>query len=115
MKYVYGPVPSRRLGFSLGIDIVPYKTCTLDCIYCQLGRTIQKSVKRKSFALKDDILKEIKESMNRKHNINFITFAGSGEPTLNSEIGALIKNLKKMTSIPLKHQIRGWYTLRILS
>jgi len=101
VKYVYGPVPSRRLGFSLGVDIVPYKTCTLDCIYCQLGRTFQKGVKRKPFAPKDDILKETKKSVNRKHNINFITFSGSGEPTLNSEIGALIKDVKKMTSIPI--------------
>jgi wyosine [tRNA(Phe)-imidazoG37] synthetase (radical SAM superfamily) len=101
MKYVYGPVPSRRLGFSLGVDVVPYKACTLDCIYCQLGRTTHKTVKRKSFVPKDDILKEIKESVNRRNNINFITFSGSGEPTLNSEIGALIKDVKEITSIPV--------------
>lgn len=101
MKYVYGPVPSRRLGFSLGVDIVPYKTCTLDCIYCQLGRTTRKEIVRKSYAQKDDILKEIGESVNRGKEINFITFSGSGEPTLNSDIGILIKGVKEITTIPI--------------
>jgi wyosine [tRNA(Phe)-imidazoG37] synthetase (radical SAM superfamily) len=101
MKYVYGPVPSRRLGFSLGIDIMPYKTCTFDCIYCQLGRTIQKTIERKPFTSKDDVIKEIKESLTIGHCIDYISFSGSGEPTLNSEIGALIKEIKEMTSIPI--------------
>jgi len=101
MRYVYGPVPSRRLGFSLGVDIVPYKICSLDCIYCQLGRTTRKEIVRKSYARKDDILREIGESVNRGKEIDFITFSGSGEPTLNSEIGILIEDIKKITSIPI--------------
>lgn len=100
MKYVYGPVPSRRLGFSLGVDIVPYKTCTLNCIYCQIGRTNQKVIDRKPYTPKEEIFKEIKEFLNKRINIDFITFSGSGEPTLNSDIGKLIREIKSMTSIP---------------
>jgi wyosine [tRNA(Phe)-imidazoG37] synthetase (radical SAM superfamily) len=101
MEYVYGPVPSRRLGFSLGVDIVPYKACTLDCIYCQLGRTTRKVIKRKPYTPKEEIFKEIGIFLNKLMNIDFITFSGSGEPTLHSEIGALIKGVKKITSIPV--------------
>lgn len=104
MKYVYGPVPSRRLGFSLGVDIVSYKACTLDCIYCQLGRTTQKVIKRKPYTPKEEIFKEIRVFLNKRNNIDFITFSGSGEPTLNSEIGGLIrliKGVKEITSIPV--------------
>jgi wyosine [tRNA(Phe)-imidazoG37] synthetase (radical SAM superfamily) len=101
MKHVYGPVPSRRLGFSLGVDLVPYKTCTLDCIYCQLGRTTKKSIKRKLYAQRDDVLGEIKEILSKEHRIDYITFSGSGEPTLNSDIGILIKRVKEITTIPI--------------
>jgi wyosine [tRNA(Phe)-imidazoG37] synthetase (radical SAM superfamily) len=94
MKYIYGPVPSRRLGFSLGVDVVPYKTCTLDCIYCQIGRTTQKTLDRRPYAQRADILAEVKEVLNRKQQIDYITFSGSGEPTLNSDIGALIKDVR---------------------
>jgi len=101
MKYVYGPVPSRRLGFSLGLDLVPYKTCTLDCIYCQLGRTTQKTAARNLYAPTADILEEIKEAVKHKKRIDYITISGSGEPTLNSGIGALIKKVKAFTTIPV--------------
>ena len=101
MKYVYGPVPSRRLGFSLGVDVVPYKTCTLDCIYCQIGRTTQKTLDRRPYAQKADILEEVKEVLKQKQQIDYITFSGSGEPTLNSDIGALIKEVKAVASLPV--------------
>jgi wyosine [tRNA(Phe)-imidazoG37] synthetase (radical SAM superfamily) len=101
MNYIYGPVPSRRLGFSLGVDIIPHKTCTIDCIYCQLGRTTHKRVKRKSFAPKEDIIQAIRKSVSAGHDIDFVTFSGSGEPTLNSDIGSLIHEVKKITSIPV--------------
>jgi wyosine [tRNA(Phe)-imidazoG37] synthetase (radical SAM superfamily) len=101
MNYVYGPVPSRRLGFSLGVDVVPYKTCTLNCIYCQIGKTTRKDIKRKPYTPKDDILKETKESLDGRLKIDFIAFSGSGEPTLNSEIGLLIEGIKEITSIPV--------------
>ncbi len=112
MRYVYGPVPSRRLGFSLGVDIVPYKTCTLDCVYCQLGRTTQKVIERRSFAPKDAVVEEIKKSISVTQNIDFITFSGSGEPTLNSDIGSLIHEIKKLTSIPVAVLTNGTLLFR---
>ena len=101
MKYVYGPVPSRRLGFSLGVDIVPYKTCTLDCIYCQLGRTTLKTVGRKPYTQGDIVCREIQEALHNNQPVDYITFSGSGEPTLNAEIGALIRSVKTITAIPI--------------
>lgn len=101
MRYVYGPVPSRRLGFSLGVDLVPYKVCTLDCIYCQLGGTTKKSVERKPYTRKDNVLGEVKKALDKKKRIDYITFSGSGEPTLNSDIGNLIREIKALTSIPV--------------
>jgi len=99
--HIYGPVPSRRLGFSLGIDIIPYKTCTLDCIYCQLGVTSQKSSKRKKYFSAPEILSQIKKSLSSGLKIDIITFSGSGEPTLNQLLGKLIREIKKLTSIPV--------------
>jgi wyosine [tRNA(Phe)-imidazoG37] synthetase (radical SAM superfamily) len=99
--YTYGPVPSRRLGFSLGIDIIPFKTCTFDCIYCQLGPTTKKSVKRKKYFSPKEILRAVKKKLSSGQRIDYITFSGSGEPTLNSNIGSLIREIKKMTSIPV--------------
>ncbi len=102
MKYVFGPVPSRRLGMSLGVDIIPFKTCTLDCVYCQLGLTTNKSIKRKAFVPKEDVIAELKEVIDKESNrIDFITFSGSGEPTLNSEIGDMISEIKSFTKIPI--------------
>jgi len=101
MSQIFGPVPSRRLGFSLGIDIVPFKTCSLDCIYCQLGRTTHKTVERKEYIHSNQILKELEKFLKEKKKIDYITFSGSGEPTLNSDIGKMITEIKKMTSIPV--------------
>ena len=112
MRYIYGPVPSRRLGFSLGVDLVPYKTCSLDCIYCQLGRTNQKTVERKTYALRDDVCAEIKEALRKTRQIDYITFSGSGEPTLNAEIGILIREIKKMASVPVAVLTNGTLLFR---
>jgi wyosine [tRNA(Phe)-imidazoG37] synthetase (radical SAM superfamily) len=101
MKYVYGPVPSRRLGRSLGIDLVPYKTCTYDCIYCQLGRTTDKTIIRRTYAPVKVILDELARRLTSAGNPDFISLAGSGEPTLHAEIGKLIRGIKKMTRIPV--------------
>ena len=101
MKYIYGPVPSRRLGFSLGVDIIPYKVCTLDCIYCQLGKTAHQVVRRQTYFRADDVLEELGDFLSKNPHIDFITFSGSGEPTLNSELGVMIKKLKSMSSIPV--------------
>jgi wyosine [tRNA(Phe)-imidazoG37] synthetase (radical SAM superfamily) len=99
MSYIYGPVPSRRLGRSLGVDLVPFKTCTYDCIYCQLGRTTNKTVERREWAPLEDVLAELKEKLSTKPD--YITLSGSGEPTLYSRIGELIERIKLMTNIPV--------------
>ena len=99
-KYLYGPVPSRRLGRSLGVDIIPFKTCTLDCIYCQLGRTTCKTVQRKEYVPVDDVLAELKQLLNAGLEADYITIGGSGEPTLHSGIARLIAGIKKLTPIP---------------
>ena len=101
MAQIFGPVPSRRLGFSLGIDTIPFKTCSLDCIYCQLGRTTNKTVGRKEYIKAEKILKELEKVLEKGKRIDYITFSGSGEPTLNSKIGEMIKRIKKLTSIPV--------------
>jgi wyosine [tRNA(Phe)-imidazoG37] synthetase (radical SAM superfamily) len=99
--HIYGPVPSRRLGFSLGIDIIPYKTCSLDCIYCQLGSTKLKTTRPAKFYSAETILSQIRRAVESAGEIDYITFSGSGEPTLNASLGNLIKKIKKITSIPL--------------
>jgi wyosine [tRNA(Phe)-imidazoG37] synthetase (radical SAM superfamily) len=100
-KYFYGPVPSRRLGRSFGVDIVPFKVCTLDCIYCQLGRTIEKTVERKPYVPLEPIIDELKEALKKGLETDYITIAGSGEPTLNSLLGVIIDRIKENTSIPV--------------
>lgn len=97
--YVYGPVPSRRLGRSLGIDLVPLKTCTYDCLYCQLGRTTNKTTQRQEWTPLGDVLKELKAHLPSEPD--YITISGSGEPTLHSGIGSLIKAIKVMTDTPV--------------
>jgi wyosine [tRNA(Phe)-imidazoG37] synthetase (radical SAM superfamily) len=97
--YVYGPVPSRRLGRSLGVDLVPLKTCTYDCIYCQLGRTTNKTTQRREWTPLEEVLKELKAHLASRPD--YITISGSGEPTLHSGIGSLIKAIKAITDTPL--------------
>jgi len=100
-RYVYGPVPSRRLGRSLGIDLVPFKTCTYDCVYCQLGRTTNKTTERKEYVAIEDVLAEMERKLAIGPDPDFISLAGSGEPTLNDRIGDLIVKIKRLTRIPL--------------
>jgi len=131
-SFVYGPVPSRRLGLSLGINIIPFKTCTLDCIYCQCGKTTKKTIERRSFFPINNILSAVRSAINeREHGvggpgirarkpeplrcrtgaakanpgapepISFLTFSGEGEPTLNQDIGRIIRKLKREFSIPV--------------
>jgi wyosine [tRNA(Phe)-imidazoG37] synthetase (radical SAM superfamily) len=98
-RYIYGPVPSRRLGLSLGVDIVLAKTCTLDCVYCQLGRTTEKTVDRRNFVDIEMVIAELKECLACGYRPDFITIGGSGEPTLNSQLGELIKSIRRITDI----------------
>ena len=100
-KYVFGPVPSRRLGFSLGVDIIPAKYCCFDCIYCQIGKTTNVEMTRKSFIDPYKIIDEIIDTVNKTEHIDYITFSGSGEPTLNSDLGTMIEEVKKTTDIPV--------------
>lgn len=97
--YVYGPVPSRRLGKSLGIDLVPFKTCTYNCIYCQLGRTTHKTVQRQDWVAPDMVLEQLSIQLNKP--CDTITLAGSGEPTLHSRIGEIICGIKEITDVPV--------------
>ena len=102
MKYLFGPVPSRRLGFSLGLDIIPFKTCTHDCIYCELGPTTCRTIQPVSTVSLDAVLAELREFLNSSPPpLDFITLSGSGEPTLHPELGELIKEIKKMTTQPV--------------
>jgi wyosine [tRNA(Phe)-imidazoG37] synthetase (radical SAM superfamily) len=100
-EYIYGSVPSRRLGRSLGIDIVPFKVCTLDCIYCQLGKTSQKTIKRSDYVSVEAVLAELEKKLAQGIQADFITISGSGEPTLNAQLGRLIERIKKITNIPV--------------
>jgi wyosine [tRNA(Phe)-imidazoG37] synthetase (radical SAM superfamily) len=98
-EYIFGPVPSRRLGRSLGIDLLPFKTCTYDCIYCQLGRTTNKTIERKEWVATDIVIEQLKEKLDSKPD--YITLSGSGEPTLFSRIEVLISRIKNITDIPV--------------
>jgi len=100
-KYLFGPVASRRLGRSLGVDIVPLKTCTQNCVYCQLGINGEQVIGRREYVSISEVLKELQEWVKEGLDADYITLSGSGEPTLNSEIGELIKGIKSITDIPV--------------
>lgn len=95
MKYLYGPVPSRRLGLSLGIDLIPYKICSFNCIYCECGETTKLTIKRKEFKPVGSIIKELDEYLKDEPKLDYITFSGSGEPTLYSHLGKIVKFLNR--------------------
>ena len=100
-KYLFGPVPSRRLGLSLGVDIIQFKVCSLDCVYCQLGRTTEKTTQRKEYVQIAPVIEELKDWIQKGGKADYITLSGSGEPTLNSRFGDLIDEIKKITDIPV--------------
>ena len=100
-KHIYGPVPSRRLGRSLGVDLVPFKTCTYDCVYCQLGRTTNNTLERKEYVAIGAVMEELERKLASGDIPDYISLAGSGEPTLNSGIGDLVRWIKKSTKIPV--------------
>jgi wyosine [tRNA(Phe)-imidazoG37] synthetase (radical SAM superfamily) len=100
-KYLFGPVPSRRLGRSLGVDIVPYKVCTLDCVYCQVGRSTEITIERKEYVPIEAVISELKNRIAAGLQADFITISGSGEPTLHGKLGDLIDKIKKITNIPV--------------
>ena len=105
MRYIYGPVKSRRLGLSLGINLTPYKICTFDCIYCQLGHVANRTMERKEYIDISEIRYELKSWLENNQEeakiLNYITFSGSGEPTLNIKISELIERIKEISSVPV--------------
>ena len=105
MKYIYGPVKSRRLGMSLGVSLTPYKICNFDCIYCQLGKTKELTQERKEYLQPAEIIDEFKawfaQNPAEAVNLSYITVSGLGEPTLNTKIGEIIAQIKKITTSPV--------------
>ena len=101
MKYVYGPVPSRRLGQSLGIDPIPLKTCNWNCVYCQLGRTVPLINVLKEYAPPEVVLAEVRQALgaHKPDEIDWVTFVGSGEPALHSSIGRMIRGVREQTDL----------------
>ena len=100
-RYVFGPVPSRRLGRSLGIDLIPFKTCAYDCVYCQLGRTTCRTAERREYAPVDEVLRQLDEALASGPPPDVITLAGSGEPTLHSRLGEILAGIKTRSNLPL--------------
>ncbi|MEJ2657115.1 MAG: radical SAM protein [Desulfobacterales bacterium] len=100
--YLFGPVPSRRLGISLGVDLVPMKTCTLNCIYCECGKTSHLTLERKEYVSFEDVKKELIHYFEHHARPDYITFSGSGEPTLYLKIADVIHFLKdRASAIPV--------------
>jgi len=93
-NYIFGPVPSRRLGMSLGIDLVPKKVCSLDCVYCEVGKTTNLTTTRKEYSPLAKIVEEIKHYLTHHSKPDYLTITGSGEPTLHSRLGELIQLVK---------------------
>lgn len=100
-KRVFGPVLSKRLGNSLGIDVIPHKTCSYNCIYCQLGSEEKTITDLANYYSVDEIIYELKEALLNNKNIDYITFTGSGEPTLYKDLKKLIYEIKQITDIPV--------------
>lgn len=100
-NYIFGPVPSRRLGLSLGVDVIPKKVCTLDCVYCEVGATDKRALHRREYFPAEAIITEVEDALAGYTKLDHISFSGSGEPTLNSKLGEIIRAVKQITSIPV--------------
>ncbi|MDI6789982.1 MAG: radical SAM protein [Thermodesulfobacteriota bacterium] len=102
MAFLFGPVSSRRLGLSLGIDLLPPKICTFDCIYCEIGRTTLRTAKRKEYVPTSEVLKEAENYLQSEAaKIDYVTVTASGEPTLHSKIGDIVSRLKDISPKPV--------------
>ncbi len=93
-RCIFGPIPSRRLGISLGVDLIPFKTCSMDCIYCECGKTTSLTTERKEYFPTDLAIRQIDEALKQHPRIDYITFSGTGEPTLHSHIGEIIRHIE---------------------
>jgi len=100
-KLIFGPVPSRRLGRSLGVDLVPYKVCSYDCIYCQVGKTTRKTATRDEYVPTDEVLAELAQVFEAGCECDYVTLSGSGEPTLHRDVGRIIARIKELTDTPV--------------
>lgn len=98
-RYLFGPVLSRRLGRSLGVDLVPLKTCTFNCVFCQLGRTSAWTVRRAEYVPVEDVIAELLSWRRQGGVADFVTLAGSGEPTLHSRFGRVLETARAETGI----------------
>lgn len=94
-KTIYGPVPSRRLGISLGVDIVPHKICSFNCVYCECGRNTLLTTERKDFVSIESVISEIDDYLSKNPAPDYISISGSGEPTLHLKLGKLLSEIKK--------------------
>ncbi len=94
-KYLFGPVPSRRLGISLGVDLVPHKVCSLDCVYCECGATTKLTGERMEYIPYKKVTEELEHYFANNPDPDYITFSGSGEPTLNSRLGDVLSFIRK--------------------
>ncbi len=100
-SHIFGPVPSRRLGQSLGVDIIPSKLCTLDCVYCEVGATDKRGLARREYYPVEKIVAEVGEAIRLYPHLDHITISGSGEPTLHSGLGRIIRGIKMLTEVPV--------------
>jgi len=98
--YVFGPVPSRRLGNSLGVDLVTLKACSFDCVYCQLGRTTEQTLERRRFVPPEAVLGEVEAALGSGAAADYVTLSGSGEPTLSGDLGRVLAGIKAVTAVP---------------
>lgn len=98
-RHIFGPVPSRRLWRSLGVDLVPLKTCTYDCVYCQLGGTALRTVERREWVPVAAVLEDLPEGLERQPD--YVTLSGSGEPPLYLRLDQLIARIKAITCLPV--------------
>ena len=93
-KHLFGPVPSRRLGRSLGVDLVPYKVCSMDCVYCEVGKTTVHTNTRKEYVSTEEVIAELNEYLSTDPELDYITFSGAGEPTLHKDFGKIVTYIK---------------------
>ncbi len=101
MSCLFGPVPSRRLGLSLGVDLVPYKVCSYNCIYCEVGETTNLTLERKEYVSFEEVKRELGGFLSSGGAADYITFSGFGEPTLNSKLGEVARWIRAETEIPI--------------
>ena len=98
---MYGPVPSRRLGRSLGVDLVPFKTCSFNCVYCQLGPTASTTVERRAYVPADELVADVRDALAAGAAPDYVTLGGSGEPTLHDGLGDVARRVKRLSDVPV--------------